>query len=396
MGAEKPAGRKGIMLYTVCIYTGMWVLASVHAAIGALQTEVIDYFSLRDSVKGLPSSVVSGFSIVAFLCVLFTAGMFRKSRILALGLGIGASALCLIIIPAPFSVFIALLCVVGLSTGVIDSLSSAVISELYPGKGSTMCLLHATYGCAGLAMPFLFKWALDSGNLSWRAAYLIIGLFMAALFATEISVSRRFSPVIEPRVKARKSVTLRALLRVMSDKRLLPIYVSAFLGGVYLNTMLVWTPRFIEFGHGGARYLSWVLACVYLAITAARLAMSALKPDMLRFLKCGMPVTAAALVGAILVKPPVIALALLFVSVFFDSPVIPFHLTIAGGIMPEDRFVVTVSLMFTMMLGQTVASPLIGKAESLWGINNAMYIAAAAMLGAWLAALMIRKNTDNT
>ena len=38
MGAEKPAGRKGIMLYTVCIYTGMWVLASVHAAIGALQT----------------------------------------------------------------------------------------------------------------------------------------------------------------------------------------------------------------------------------------------------------------------------------------------------------------------------------------------------------------------
>ncbi|MBR4428726.1 MAG: hypothetical protein IKS78_05150, partial [Clostridia bacterium] len=160
------------MLYTVCIYTGMWVLASVHAAIGALQTEVIDYFSLRDSVKGLPSSVVSGFSIVAFLCVLFTAGMFRKSRILALGLGIGAAALCLIIIPVPFSVFIALLCVVGLSTGVIDSLSSAVISELYPGKGSTMCLLHATYGCAGLAMPFLFKWALDSGNLSWRAAYL--------------------------------------------------------------------------------------------------------------------------------------------------------------------------------------------------------------------------------
>ena len=95
--------------------------------------------------------------------------------------------------------------------------------------------------------------------------------------------------------------------------------------------------------------------------------------------------------GAILVKSPLIALIALFVSIFFLGPVIPFHVTIAGEMMPENRFVVTVSLMLIMMLGQTVASPLIGKAESLWGINNAMYIAAGAVFFSWLASLMIRR-----
>ena len=388
---DRSSNRKAVLLYTICIYAGMWILASIHSAAGALQTEVINVFSLRDSVKGLPSGVVTGFSIVSFLCVLFTAGRFFKSRMLALGLGIGAAALCLIILPAPFAVFIALLCVVGLSAGVIDSLSSAVISELYPGKGSTMCLLHATYGCAGLVMPFVFKWTMSSGSLGWRSTYLIVGLCMGLVFVGEFIVSRRFSSMIEAPTDKTRRVTPGLLLKVLLNKRLLPIYISAFLGGIYLNTMLVWTPRFKEFGHNGEEYLTWVLACVYLAITVSRLAMFVLKPDMILFLKCGMPVCAVALVGAILVKSPLIALIALFVSIFFIGPVIPFHVTIAGEMMPENRFVVTVSLMLIMMLGQTVASPLIGKAESLWGINNAMYIAAGAVFFSWLASLMIRR-----
>ncbi len=383
----------GIAGYTLCIFIAQWLLASVHSAVGTYQTEVIAQYGLEDSAKGLVSSTLGLFTIATFTAVLFLTGRFKKAHMLAFGLTLGSVSLCLCAMGVVSRVFGLLLCLIGLTgvcCGAIDSLCSAVLSELYPGKGSVMCLFHATYGCAGLAMPFVFS-TVGSRALSkmgFRSAYVLTGLLTLLLCVLLFAVLRRGIPEEKPAKEER--VNLALLKEAAGEKRLLPVFISAILGGMYLNTMLVWTPRFIVFGHGGESLERWALPCVYLAITLSRLLMSLIKPDMRKTLKLLMPFSALGLVAAILIKQPVAALSCVFISLFCCAPVIPFQVTIASNMLPKRRFIVTLSLMFIMMLGQTVIAPVIGAAESAWGINAAMGIAAGAMALSWLAALRIK------
>ena len=393
--------RRPILFYTLCIYAAMWLLASVHSAIGTYQTAIIDAFSLESSQKGLPSSTLSLFTILTFAVVLLTTGRFKKIAALTLGLALGCISLTGVLFAwnSPFGLFLALIAVAGIACGAIDSLNSAVINELYPGKSGVMCLLHATYGLAGFSMPFLLKLLFRehpeiNGPFpygTWRSAFALIGGAMGVLCAALLFLKFRYKDKIEAAPRQDQRISRAMIKQVLGAKALWPILISSVLGGMYMNSLLVWTPRFIEFGHSGASYKDWALPVVYLSITVSRLLMSFIKPKLGKTLKLLMPFAALFLLAAILVKAPLIALVFVFLSVFCYAPVIPFQVTMAGEALPERRFVVTIILMFVMMLGQTVISPIIGLAESAWGINGAMYIAALMMALSWAAAMFIKE-----
>lgn len=394
MESIKKNTARGVLLYTLCIFMAQWILASVHSAVGAYQTAVIGAYALEDSAKGLVSSTLSLLTIITFAAVMFLSGRARKSRILLFGLALAACSLCLITVNGverSYGLLLFLIAFAGIGCGCIDSLGSAVLSELYPGKGSVMSLYHATYGCAGLMMPFVFQLLNGQGvfgSLGFRGAYAFVGAL--ALVPLAVMAAGVLPAYAENAQDPNKRASLGLLKQTLSEKRLLPVFVSAILGGMYLNTMLVWTPRFIVYGHGGAAYEKWALACVYLAITLSRLLMSILKPNMRKTLWLLMPFSALGLLAAIWVKQPLWALVCVFVSVFCCAPVIPFQVTIASDMRPQNRFLITLALMFIMMLGQTLIAPVIGAAESAWGINSAMYIAAGAMALSWTAALKIK------
>ncbi len=405
-GSLKPdAGNKrAILFYTLCIYAAMWLLASVHSAMGTYQTAMIDAFSLENSQKGLPSSALSLFTILTFAVILLTSGRFRKISALITGLALGWASLTAIPLAGSgsFPLFLSLIAVAGIACGVTDALNSAVVSELYPGNGGVMCLLHATYGLAGFSMPFVFslfvKERPEANSVfpvgTWHTAFMSIGCVMGVLCLILLFIRHRYNNEIEQAPAPDQRISRAMIKQVLGTKRLWPLFLSSVFGGMYLNTMLVWTPRFIGFGHGGQSYVNWALPCVYLAITVSRLIMSVLKPSLTRTLRLIMPFSAAFLLAAILVKNPLLALAFVFLSVFCCAPVIPFQVTLAGEMLSERRFVVTVSLMFVMMLGQTLIAPLIGLAESAWGISSALYLAAAAMLLSWCAMLRVKANDE--
>ncbi len=394
MESIRKKAARGVLVYTLCIFMAQWILASLHSAVGAYQTEVISAYALEDSAKGLVSSTLSLLTIITFAAVLLLSGRVQKSRMLLFGLALAACSLCLIALKGVERSYGLLLCLIafaGIGCGCIDSLGSAVLSELYPGKGSVMSLYHATYGCAGLMMPFVFGLLSGKGvfgGLGFRGAYAFVG--MLALLPLAVMALGVLPGYREGRQGPARRVSPGLIGQTLSEKRLLPVFASAILGGMYLNTMLVWTPRFIVYGHGGAEYEKWALACVYLAITLSRLLMSLLKPNMRKTLWLLMPVSALGLLAAIWVKQPLWALIFVFASVFCCAPVIPFQVTIASDMLPEKRFLITLLLMFIMMLGQTLIAPIIGAAESAWGINSAMYLAAGAMALSWIAALRIK------
>ncbi|MBR4236427.1 MAG: MFS transporter [Clostridia bacterium] len=378
-------------IYSICIYLSMWMLAGIHSAVGTLQLDVSEAFSLTGAATGVPSSLISAFATAAFVMSLFTAGRFRKSKVLFSGLLSGGIALCLILAVNAYSLFLMLLCCVGLATGIMDALNSSVISELYPGSGRRMSLLHAFYGLSGMSMPFLFNAMLKAGS-SWKTVYLTLGVLMLALAVFLYTVSQIYKNSIEAEPDISERISFKMVKEIAKVRELRPLIISMLLGGMYLNVMLVRTKGFIVLGHEGAKYSAWVVSVIYLGITLCRLLLTALNPNMRKILQRMMPLSAVALLLAILVKNPLAAMIMCFISVFCYAPGIPFSLTIAGQIYPERRFVVTIALMLSLLLGQTIISPVYGWAESVLGANSAMYTALVCVIGCWVCTLFVKSN----
>ncbi|MBQ2432802.1 MAG: hypothetical protein II266_00080, partial [Clostridia bacterium] len=66
------------IFYTACVFLSMWVLSATHAAMGYLNTSVIDFYSLEGAMKGLPGSINTVLSMTAFMLVIFMIGRIRK------------------------------------------------------------------------------------------------------------------------------------------------------------------------------------------------------------------------------------------------------------------------------------------------------------------------------
>ena len=384
---------RGKAAYSICIYLSMWLLAGIHSAVGTLQLEMAQAFSLDGASTGVPSSVLSFLATIAFVLSLFIAGRFRKSAALAFGIMLGGAALCLVMPSESYYMFVLMLGCAGFATGIMDALNSSVISELYPGNGRLMSLLHAVYGLSGMSMPFVFNLMLKAGN-SWKSAYLMIGIAMLALAGIVCALLRVYNNVLEAPPDASERISFKLIKEVGAVRELHPLIISMLLGGMYLNVMLVRAKGFIVLGHAGEKYSAWVVSVIYLGITLCRLLLSAINPDMRRVLKRLTPFSALALLLAIIIKDPLASLIMCFVSVFCYAPCIPFTLTLAGQLYAKRRFVVTVALMLALMLGQAIISPVYGWAEAAFGADKAMLTALVCIIACWVC-LMFIKNNDN-
>lgn len=168
---------KRLIAYTACVFLGMWLMASIHAAMGGLQTSMIDAYSLSDSGKGVPSGTLTLFSVIAYFAVLLLIGRVHKAVMLLAGAVIAAIGLLPIHFDLPYSLFLAVLAAVGAGVGITDALASSSVNDLYTGPAGArvMCALHATYGLAGFVMPFLVR-AMTGAGVSWRSVFMTLGL----------------------------------------------------------------------------------------------------------------------------------------------------------------------------------------------------------------------------
>lgn len=384
-------GRKRVMLYTVAVFMAMWLLASVHAAMGAFQTSIIDEYALESSSKGVPSGVATVFSMIAFATVIVTVGRIRKAAILIFGTLFSAIGLILLKFNSPYGVFLILEGLLGFASGSVDALASATVSDLHSGREGAryMCALHAVYGIAGFAMPFIIQ-AVTGSGMTWRNAYLVIAagelLACAALFAT----SRGHMKDLEIPAAEENRFSLRTLKRVFSNRSLCTFDFCMLMIGMYLNCMLVWTPRFMEYGFE-SDLKTLALSGVYLGVALSRVLLAFVRVDKRRYLRTALPLAALSLLVSILTKNDWVALSGIFLSAFFSGPAIPLTLNMAAGVMPKDSFIINVSTLFMVMLGETICAPIFGKLETLYGVKNAMVLGAVFLTLSWVGNLLLPK-----
>lgn len=378
------------IFYTACVFLSMWVLSATHAAMGYLNTSVIEFYSLEGAVKGFPGSINTVLSMFAFMLVIFMIGRIRKPLIVLTGAVCSALALVALTGEYPFSVFMTFIGLSGFACGCIDSVASASVSDLYSGKRSAqmMCALHAVYGLAGFLMPFAYGWVLKRAG-RFQMAYLPLGLVAIVLFVLVMVVTKGRFREFEAEDADSMRFSAPALKRLFSSKSVVPMIVILFALGMYCNGVLDWSKRFMEIKF--QKYEAVVVSCMYFSIAVSRLAMSFIKVDTLKFTRIALFVSFAALAAAAFMGNASVSLSLMIISMMACGPVIPVVLSMACEVAPQDRFLASGVLLMFHFLGKTVYAPFFGMVESTIGISWGMLFTAVAALISCGAAMMIPK-----
>ncbi len=378
------------IFYTACVFLSMWVLSATHAAMGYLNTSVIDFYSLEGAVKGLPGSINTVLSMTAFMLVIFMIGRIRKPVIVLVGALGSALALVALTGTYPFPVFMMLIGLSGFACGCIDSVASASISDLYSGKRSAqmMCALHAVYGIGGFLMPFAYGWLVEQAG-RFQAAYLSLGVFAALLSVLILIVTKGRFRDFEAEDADSMRFSVPALRRLFSSKSVVPMIVILFALGMYCNGVLDWSKRFMEIRY--QKFEAVIVSCMYFSIAVSRLAMSFIKVDALKFTRIALFVSFASLALAAFMGNAAVSLALMIISMLACGPVIPIVLSMACEVAPKDRFLASGVLLMFHFLGKTVYAPFFGAVESTIGISWGMMFTAVAALISCGAAMMIPK-----
>ncbi len=383
-------GKKKIYLYTACVFLSMWVLSATHAAMGYLNTSVIDFYSLEGALKGLPGSMNTVLSMTAFMLVIFMIGRIRKPLIILVG-ALG-SALALITLTGTYSfpVFIFLIALSGFACGCIDSVASATMSDLYTGKkgAQMMCAMHAVYGLAGFFMPFAYGWVVKGAG-RFQAAYLPLGIVAIVVSILMLAVTKGKFRDFEAEDADSMRFSVSALKRLFTNKSIVPMIVILFALGMYFNGVLDWGRRFMDMKY--QKYEAVVVSCLYFSIAVSRLAMSFVKVDELKFVRIALFVSFAFLAAASVMGNATVSLVCMIISMLACGPIIPIVLSMACEVAPQDRFLASGVLLMFHFLGKTVYAPFFGAVESSMGISWGMMFTAISALIACIAAVMIPK-----
>lgn len=378
------------LLYTACVFLSMWVLSATHAAMGYLNTSVIDFYSLDGALKGLPGSINTVLSMTAFMLVIFMIGRIRKPVIILIGAAGSALALVMLTGTYSFPVFIVLIGLSGFACGCIDSVTSASMSDLYAGKRSAqmMCALHAVYGLAGFFMPFAYGWVVE-GSGRFQTAYLPLGIVALALSVFLLAVTRGKFRSFEAADADSMRFSATALKRLFGNRSIVPMIVILFALGMYFNGVLDWGRRFMDMKY--QKYEAIVVSCLYFSIALSRLVMSFVKVNPLKFTRLALFLAFAFLAAASFAGNGALSLAFMIVSMLACGPIIPIVLSMACEAAPRDRFLASGVLLMFHFLGKTVFAPFFGVVESSMGISWGMMFTSLSALLACGAAILIPK-----
>ncbi len=169
------------LIFTVGIYLMMFTAAVCTTTQGVFLTHYIDYYHLESFEQGLMSSFQSGGNLIALFLIGVLLGKLKKRSVLIISA---------VLIPAMFFMFglkpillIFLLgyFIYGVAFGLLDSLASSMMVDLYADKSSLyMNLLHGIYGLGGLMGPVILI-QLDLLGLEWYQILSAMGI-LAALY----------------------------------------------------------------------------------------------------------------------------------------------------------------------------------------------------------------------
>lgn len=371
-------------VYIIAVFVCMFLFSGLNSTHGALLSDVIDAYSLEGSRQGYGASAQNIGCIIALFASFFVVPRFKKPRLLwisALCMGLCALPLSL---AGEFGLYLAVIVVMGLAMGLLDTLCSSSVSDCFTGRAASavMCAMHATFGLAGILFPFLFQWIKSASG--FRTVYTVMLFVCLAGIAYVI-----------PACEARAKVTTldRAEMAKVSPASYLKkrgnvlLLVCQFLFAAYFGGISVWCERFVALDLGSESVGSFMIPVLWCAVAAGRILSAIFVKNVMGYIRVTPLIAGVCLAAAVLIAQPVVSAILIFLSVFISAAMIPMVLTRAGQMSRGNTSVGTTLTFFMVYFGQMVGSPLVG---AMPGISTGMYLIAGLCILSGVPAFFIR------
>ncbi|MFP4661523.1 MAG: MFS transporter [Halanaerobiales bacterium] len=224
-------------------YLLMFSFAISATMLSPMMPEIIAHFNLKLSQGGLILTLQSIGGILVVALAGIVADKVSKSKLMVLGFFLYMICLYLLSIVPLFSFLLVLSFVFGIGSRLVDTLSNAYISDLYPElKGRYLNILHSVFGIGALVGPLYTRFLLDTGY-SWRHVFRFLGYFSLPLLII-FYLTQRGRPVIKH--KKGSNGEHEHLLKLLRNKQIWVLSLVMFFYVGHQAGLMLWIPMYIE------------------------------------------------------------------------------------------------------------------------------------------------------
>ncbi len=368
------ANRRWIAVY---LLLSMAFMSAVFAVQGALLSSMIEAFDLRASSQGTANAMAFIGGIVALTAAFFVQGRWRKRTLLKASILLCAAALTLLYLAPGYVSFCGVWFVLGFGLGLMDTLLSACMADLYTGDAAKrmMCMLHTSFGLSSVLTPMGYA-ALMEHSMTWKQVYLVIAASGALLVLVALLI-RRAKRIPDEEIICARSVSLGAIISQIRESRILGLVVAMFCHGIFLSGLNTWINRYSDTLSG--IFSIPAQSCLFAGIMLSRLLIPFLPIRADRYVRMGGLLGAVILALGIFIPNGFALRAALVLSGLLFGALIPCMLTLGCERKSDNTLLVTTAMMLALYLGQAVASPLIATLESAFTLRIGIMICPVFM-----------------
>ena len=168
--------KKNEMILMAGIMALFFLAAMIHATIAVMLPFFIDEYRLDPVEQGFFGTAESvGFLISLFVMAEMMRRLQKKRLLLIMACVMSVVLLGVGLKPAHFLLLLGCYAVFGVSYGIVDSLASSLMADLFPEEsGKKMSYMRAVYCLGGMLAPVLLSKLLENG-LEWNKVVLMAG-----------------------------------------------------------------------------------------------------------------------------------------------------------------------------------------------------------------------------
>lgn len=365
------------VLVTVFLLTSMVFLSAVFAVQGSLLSSMIEAYRLDAARQGLANTLAFAGGVLALVCAFLVQGRWRKRTLLKAAVLICAAGLTLMWLAPGYGLYTAAWFVTGFGLGLMDTLLSACMADLYTGRQAVtmMCILHTAYGLSSVFSPMGYATLLAAG-LPWKRVYLVIAAAGALLLLGAVAV-RMLCRIEDNEPLCPQTADLGRILPALREGRLLWLVAAIFFHGIFLSGLNTWINRYAD--GLGQNIAIPAQSCVFLGLMLSRLLMPFLPVKPEKYVKLGGLLGGIVLAIALLIPDGWVLRVLLMLSSLLFGALIPCVLTLGCGRQLENTLLATTGIMLALYLGQAVSAPVIAGLEALLSLRAGMLLCALCM-----------------
>ncbi len=360
------------LLIRISTYLLMFSFAISATMLSPMMPEIIKQFSIKLSQGGLILTLQS----VGGILVVALAGIFAdrlsKSRLILLGFSLYILCLYLISIAPLFSVLLAVSFFFGLGSRLVDTLSNAYISDIFPEKkGRYLNILHSVFGVGALIGPIYTRVLLDSG-FAWQQIFRFLGYASLPILLLFYLSQRGRNVIIHKENHLGEQEHLTTLLR---NKQIWLLSIIMFFYVGHQSGIMLWIPMYIETYLKGSAFLaSLALSIYWVGMIISRMTFSYIT----RNHKNSVLIKWTSLIGSILLfiglysKQTWLVIIFLALSGLLTGAFIPLLIDVASSKYPRNTGAATSILYFSLNTSIMIFPWLVGLiAENIsfqWGM----------------------------